>query len=134
MNSLILKVCARLVIPVLGLMTVFYFLVGHGAPGGGFIGGLVLGTATALRFFSDRGRFQSWSRISAVVLLICGLSSALGSGLFSLAAGKDFMQGVWTDLPFIGTVGTPLFFDFGVLLVVAGMVLWLVELVSEFRA
>jgi len=47
--------------------------------------------------------------------------------------GAPFLSPVWVDekLPLIGKVGTPIFFDFGVLLVVFGVVLQITFLLTE---
>jgi len=48
MKSLILSTATRVLAPVILLLSVFVFLRGHNAPGGGFVGGLLAATAFAL--------------------------------------------------------------------------------------
>ena len=41
---------ARLLLPVAGVVSVFFLLRGHNAPGGGFVGGLVMATAFIVQY------------------------------------------------------------------------------------
>jgi multicomponent Na+:H+ antiporter subunit B len=57
-----------------------------------------------------------------------GLLLAVGSGLLAVIVGQPFMKGLWLpgfELPLLGAVhlGTPLLFDVGVYLAVAGFTL-----------
>jgi multisubunit Na+/H+ antiporter MnhB subunit len=61
-----------------------------------------------------------------------GLACALGAGLIGVAAGEDFLRGLWIELP-SGKLGTPLLFDLGVYLVVLGGVIALVLALEEQR-
>ena len=55
-DSLILRTAVRFLVPLLGLLSLFFLLRGHNEPGGGFIGGLVAAGAVAL---AASGRIQS---------------------------------------------------------------------------
>ena len=46
--SLILRVAARVLVPLLLLFSLFMLLRGHNLPGGGFVGGLVAASAFVL--------------------------------------------------------------------------------------
>ena len=60
---------------------------------------------------------------------------ALGSGCVALVLGKPFMTGQWgevlIDADEIWHLGTPLFFDVGVYLVVIGAVLTIILSLAE---
>lgn len=134
--SLILQVATRLIIPLLFIFSIFMLLRGHNAPGGGFVGGLLAGSAFVLYAFSRGvGAAQEVLRISPQALLGVGLACALGSGIMALAAGEAFLTGLWVDLHLPGGVdyhlGSALLFDVGVFLVVVGTVLLMIFSIEE---
>lgn len=128
MSSVILRIAARSLTPLLSLASLFLLLRGHNAPGGGFIGGLL--AASAIAFYAmalGPAPARRWLRIVPRTLLAVGLLVALSAGLPALIAGRPFLTGMWwhPELPFIGSLplGTPLWFDLGVYLAVIGFVL-----------
>lgn len=127
MTSLILRTATRLLMPLLLLFALFLLLRGHNAPGGGFVGGLVVAAAFVLYTIAAG---VPASRRALLVgpssLLSGGLSVALVSTIPGVLAGRPFMSAVWTTIGTENyglTVGTPLLFDIGVFLVVIGVVL-----------
>ena len=112
--------------PLLILFSLFLLLRGHNAPGGGFSGGLVAGSAfilAALARGSDYARAQL--PCSAGTLVTLGLSLGLIAGLLPIVFGKVVFTGLWIEpkVPVIGTVGSFLIFDTGVYLLVMGFVI-----------
>lgn len=130
MSSLILRTAARVLMPLLLLYGLFLLLRGHNAPGGGFAGGLVVAAAYALNTFASgpeaarRALLVDPSRLIGVGLLL-----ALGSGLVPLLFGEAFLKAQWLR-PEMG-LGSPLVFDFGVFLVVIGVVLTMIFMLGE---
>jgi len=129
MTSTLLIISSRYITPLLLLLSLVVLYRGHNLPGGGFIGGLIAASAVLLLAISV-GWHKTERRlpIQPMWLMVWGLAIAMGSGLFGLAAGGMFMQGVWLpffELPILGKVklGTPLLFDVGVYLVVIGFTL-----------
>ncbi len=126
MNALhqsLLPAAARLMVPTLWVFSIYLLLRGHNLPGGGFIGGLVLASALALRVMVDPKREPKSDLISLAGI---GLLVALGSAAMPLLTGRTFFTGLWGGeiwLPAIGKLklGTPLLFDIGVFLVVTGV-------------
>jgi len=124
-RSSILQTATRVLMPLLLLFAVFLLLRGHNAPGGGFVGGLVVSAAfilhaTAYGVEASRRVLM----IDASTLLGIGLSVALASALPSAFMGRPFMSALWGTLGGAGVpVGTPLVFDVGVFLAVIGVVL-----------
>jgi multicomponent Na+:H+ antiporter subunit B len=112
------------------LFGLFLLLRGHNAPGGGFVGGLVVAAAYALHAFAfgvataRRALLVAPSRLIGVGLLL-----ALGSGLLPLLLDRAFLTALWLD-PGSG-IGTPLLFDLGVFLVVIGVVLTMTFTLAE---
>lgn len=137
MNSILLRSAARLLLPILVVLSLVVLYRGHNLPGGGFIGGLLAAAGFALISLGEGAAAGRRAlRISPVALMATGLLVALGSGCFALLAGEPLLTGMWLptfSLPLLGTVhlGTPLLFDVGVYLTVIGFVLAAVFTVSE---
>jgi multicomponent Na+:H+ antiporter subunit B len=134
MKSTIFKVASNYLLPLLLLFSVFVLLRGHYESGGGFVGGLIASIAFVLHFFahgleSARGFFK----FSTAMLIPVGLTLSLISGLLPVFFGKPFMSSLWLKEPIavIGSVGTPLFFDIGVYLIVIGVTLTILFTISE---
>ena len=129
MRSLILATATQILLPLLLLFSLFLLLRGHNAPGGGFVGGLVAAAGFSLYAlaFGD-ARAKKLLHVDPRWLITAGLATAAGSGLLSLLAGRAFMTGLWSGVPVpvFGTVGTPLIFDVGVYLLVAGVALLII--------
>jgi multicomponent Na+:H+ antiporter subunit B len=131
MNSLILRIAARYLTPLLMLFSLFILYRGHNAPGGGFIGGLLAAAALALYAIAfDAESASRKLRLNPRTLIAIGLLIALLSGLLSIFQGEPFLTGQWIlpELPLIEQLplGTPLLFDIGVYLVVIGVTLMIV--------
>ena len=135
MKSDILKTAADYLLPVLLLFSVFILLRGHYLPGGGFVGGLMASIAFVLHAFAhgmdDTLKFMKYH---PAIFIPVGLLTSLGSCVAPLfLAGKPVMTGLWFDtpLPVIGLIGSALFFDIGVYLVVVGATLTILFTISE---
>lgn len=127
MSSLIFRAAARVLMPLLIVFAVFLFLRGHNAPGGGFVGGLVVSVAFVLRMLAEGTEAARTALlVRPATLLPAGLLLALGSGLIPLLVGRPFLSAEWVEIgpPEWGLLlGTPLLFDLGVAFVVIGVVL-----------
>lgn len=136
MNSLILRTAIRFMMPLLLLFSIFLLVRGHNESGGGFAGGLVAAAAFALYSLSyNASTAQSVLRIQPALLIASGLLLALLSGMIGLFFGHPFLTGLWGYIPFPGLgrleIGTPLLFDIGVYLLVAGVTLLLIFALEE---
>lgn len=134
--SLILRVAARLLVPLLLLFSLFMLLRGHNLPGGGFVGGLVAACAFVLYVLAAGVQSaRSVLRVDPRTLLGVGLALAYGTGLLAMALGKPFLTGMWWEphVPLLGHLhlGSTLLFDIGVMLVVVGTVLLMVFSVED---
>lgn len=128
--SPIFRTAARLLMPLLLLFAVFLLLRGHNEPGGGFVGGLVAAAAFALfaiAFGARRARQALLVR--PLTLLGTGLLIALTSGMPAVLRGQPFLTAAWMSGPV--ALGTPVLFDIGVFLVVAGVVLMMILSLAE---
>jgi multicomponent Na+:H+ antiporter subunit B len=124
--SLILRTATRLLVPLMLLFSIYLLVQGHNAPGGGFSGGLVAAGAFALYAVAFGAQQAADSLpMSPLVMIALGLGFALFSGLLSVLAGFVFLEGMWLIVGGLH-LGTPLIFDIGVYLLVAGAVLAIV--------
>jgi multicomponent Na+:H+ antiporter subunit A len=135
-RSLILDVVVRLVFHSALLLGLFLLFTGHNRPGGGFVGGLVVGAAIALRYVA--GGIDEVREVLPVrpwTLLGAGLVLATTSALLPLLFGRELLEHAKLDAD-LGPFGafhlsTALFFDTGVAFVVVGMVLLLLVAFGE---
>jgi multicomponent Na+:H+ antiporter subunit B len=128
MNSIILRTTSRFLITLLLLYSVFLLLRGHNHPGGGFAGGLVATSAWALFGIAfGPSSVRDGFKVQPLSLAGLGLLVVLGSGILSSLYGVPFLTGHWYILEFSTertfSIGTPLFFDIGVFLVILGSTL-----------
>lgn len=123
-RSLILDVLSRLIYPMMLLAAVVILLRGHNEPGGGFIGGMVAVSATALLAVA-RGsdRAQRAMPMAPLPLAAGGVLLGLLSGLPGLFVAGAYMTHLWATVPLGFTefkVSTVLAFDIGVFFAVWG--------------
>jgi multicomponent Na+:H+ antiporter subunit B len=135
MTSVILRTATRVLMPLLLLFALFLLLRGHNAPGGGFVGGLVVSAAFVLHAVTyGVAASRRALLIRTSTLLSVGLLVALASALPGAWTGRPFMSAVWGTLgrgEASVAIGTPLLFDIGVFLAVIGVVLTIVFTLSE---
>jgi multicomponent Na+:H+ antiporter subunit A len=125
-------VSVRVVFHAVLMTSLWLLFAGHNQPGGGFVGGLLAGSAITLRYMAGgidevrgRSRFKPWTVLGA------GLFLAAMTATIPLLAGGDVLEVCLAalDLPGIGEakVSSALAFDTGVYLAVVGMVLMAFE-------
>ena len=128
MNSVILQVASKYVRWILVIFALTALYRGHNFPGGGFIGGLLVGLSVV---FSSLAYDAQSARNSLIIKSEGYIALGLLTILISILPGvflKDyFMAGVWTSIhiPLVGVIklGTPFLFDIGVFLAVIGVTL-----------
>lgn len=135
MKTIILRTASTYLLPVLLLFSVFILLRGHYLPGGGFVGGLIASIAWVLHAFAHGlPNTKQLIRIHPGFLMPVGLALAFLSGIVPiLFFDLPFMTGTWypDPLPVIGSLGSALFFDTGVYLVVVGVTLTIIFTITE---
>lgn len=133
MRSAILQTASRYLLPILLLFSIFLLLRGHYYPGGGFVGGLVAAIAFVLHSFAH-GTVSTMRvlRYKPLALIPVGLGVASLAMFLPVMFGLPVMTGLWFDhpIPVIGMLGSALFFDLGVYLVVIGVVLTILFTIS----
>ncbi len=135
MRTIILKTASTYLLPVLLLFSVFILLRGHYLPGGGFVGGLVASIAFVLHAFANGlVNTKPLFKFHPGFLMPVGLAIAIFSGLLPLLFfDLPFMTGIWypEEIPVLGLIGTALFFDIGVYLVVVGVTLTIIFTIAD---
>lgn len=101
-------------------------VAGHNAAGGGFIAGLVGGSAFALAYLTATSASVARIRVSYTITLAAGVAVAVGAGLLGYADGS-FLRPLHADVPLPWSghfhFTTALVFDVGVYLAVVGVLL-----------
>ncbi len=132
MQPLMLRVAARVVLPLALVVTVYIFMRGHNMPGGGFIAGLITAVALVLQYMAmgqtrteallragGGARFARWIAIGL------GIAGLTGVGAFVF--GQPFLTSTHGHpvLPVLGELplATAALFDLGVYITVVGATL-----------
>ncbi|WP_344236330.1 hydrogen gas-evolving membrane-bound hydrogenase subunit E [Actinocorallia libanotica] len=124
-DSPVLAPAYRILAPVIGVLSAYLFLRGHQEPGGGFIAALVAGLLVAFGVLIGRATTDRTVRPGVAWPPGWGLPISVAAGLAAVAAGRAFLaplKASWT-VPLLGPVelSSSLLFDFGVYLVVLGL-------------
>jgi multicomponent K+:H+ antiporter subunit A len=136
---LMLRVLSRPLLPLALLVSVYLFLRGHNAPGGGFIAGLVTGTAILLQYVAYGG---AWARErlpwSYTNVIAAGLLVATATGLASWAFGVPFLTSTfgYVTWPVVGKfeLASAMAFDLGIYLAVVGVVMVIIARLGGLSA
>ena len=122
---LIPAVIGRMLMPVAGVVSVYFLLRGHNAPGGGFVAGLVMATGIIVQYMTSGVLWvESRLRVHPHYWIAFGLLAAGLAGISAWFVFAPFLTSVeWDlDLPLLGALhlSTVLLFDIGVYMVVIG--------------
>ncbi|MFE7467096.1 Na+/H+ antiporter subunit A [Streptomyces sp. NPDC057499] len=130
-RSVVFEVVARLLFHPVLVLSVYLLFCAENMPGGGFVAGLVAGLALITRYLAG-GRFELARAAPLQPGLFTGLGLFVSTGVALLGLADGTVLHAWTHhgrLPLIGEyhIGTPVLFDFGVYLLVLGVVLDIVR-------
>jgi multicomponent Na+:H+ antiporter subunit B len=135
-NDVILRTVIKGVVLIILTLGVYLFFSGHNAPGGGFIGGLVLGSAIVLLYITydietiQRKMPFDFKKVAAVGVLL-----ATGTAIGSLYFGVPFLSQTdgYFNIPFLGEkhLTTVTIFEAGVALTVIGTLVTIILSISE---
>lgn len=134
MSTLILKTAARIMVPLSLVFAVYIYFKGHQSPGGGFVAGLVASVALIVHRMSEGG--ESLKRMlpcSERLFIAVGLLLVLATGTASLGFGLPFLTSNhgYTPLPDGYEWASVMLFDLGVFVVVTGVVVGMINALSE---
>ncbi|APC35392.1 DUF4040 family protein [Nocardiopsis dassonvillei] len=125
-NTVIMRTVARWLIPLLVLWSLYLLLRGHNAPGGGFIAGLVGGSAFALAYLTAPSASAARIRLAYPAFIAAGVLTAAATGLLGYADGS-FLRPLHAEIPLpwggYYHFTSALVFDVGVYLAVVGVLL-----------
>jgi multicomponent K+:H+ antiporter subunit A len=138
-EPLLLRVAARLILPLALAVTLYIFWRGHNLPGGGFIAGLITAVALVLQYMAlgqERAaalmRALSGQRYTRWVGLGLGIAALTGLGAF--AFGYPFLTSAHghPQLPVLGELplATAALFDLGVYVTVVGATLLMLSVLG----
>ncbi|MET0289391.1 MAG: monovalent cation/H+ antiporter subunit A [Pseudoxanthomonas sp.] len=129
---------AQILFPLTLTVSIFLFLRGHNAPGGGFIAGLVLAVPLLMQYvIQGTASVESRFGFDYVRCIGMGLVVAALSGAASMVFGVPFLTSGHLDLhlPWIGEVplASAMGFDTGVYLVVFGGAMLMLSMMGTIR-
>lgn len=135
-RSALLRIAASHLMPILWIISLVVLFRGHNHPGGGFVGGLMAGSAYILHGMAFGISVTKYRlKINPFRLMGLGLLLALVAGTLPvMLIDGDFLQGIWDTVEIADLtlkIGTPLIFDSGVYLVVTGMVVLVASSIME---
>lgn len=127
-RSILLEVIVRVLFHTIIVVSLYVLFAGHNLPGGGFAGGLIAGMALVMRYVAG-GRYElgAAAPTDAGRLLGVGMAIAVSCAVVPLFFGAPPLTSTFfeAELEWLGHVEfvTSTIFDFGVYLVVIGLVL-----------
>ena len=135
-NDVILRTVVRVVVFIILTLGIYLFFAGHNAPGGGFIGGLVLGSAVVLMYLTyDIETVYKSMPFDFKKVAALGVLLATGSAIAALFFDEPFLQQTddYFTLPILGEVHltTVTIFEAGVALTVIGVLVTIILSISE---
>jgi len=129
---------AQIMFPLTLTVSIFLFLRGHNAPGGGFIAGLVLAVPLLIQYvIQGTASVESRFGFDYIRCIGAGLLVAVASGAASMLFGVPFLTSGHLDLhlPLIGEVplASAIGFDTGVYLVVFGGAMLMLSMMGTIK-
>jgi multicomponent Na+:H+ antiporter subunit B len=121
---------------ILLILSLYVLLRGHNHPGGGFIGGILAGSGFIVDAIAHHtGDARKKMKLKPVSFIITGLILIIISIIIGPLHGKAVLEGIWISikLPLINEIkaGSPLLFDAGIYLVVAGTFIMIIFSIIE---
>lgn len=128
MNSVLLQIATKYIKWILVVFALVALLRGHNHPGGGFIGGLLVGLSVVFQSLASNAKSaKDKLKIQPESYIVIGMMLIFISTIPGLFLKNTFMAGVWVSVPFplLGELklGTPFLFDIGVFMAVIGVAL-----------
>lgn len=140
MKSEILKLGAEVLKYVFLIVSIWLLLRGHNYPGGGFIAGLIAGSALIFKPLAfEIESIRIGGKKQGFVYLTIGLGLVLISAVGGLLIYDSVLEGIWLKIPLFFSekpfkLGTPIIFDFGVYFTVIGFLfLTVISMMEEWR-
>jgi multicomponent K+:H+ antiporter subunit A len=124
-KSLIVTAATKYIVILLNIVAIAIFLKGHNEPGGGFIAGTISAVSLIMLVIVYGVNYtKALIKFNPIILAISGLLIAYGICITPL----------FFDLPFMfHTEWSPMVFDFGVYLVVVGVISKIIMMIEETK-
>ena len=138
-QSLVLTQISRFILPLALMVSIYLFLRGHNAPGGGFIAGLITAIALILQYMASGIAWtqQQW-RQKYHTVIAWGLFIAIFTGIGSWPFNRPFLTSAFGHFqpPAIGAVelATAMLFDLGVYFTVVGVVMLILATLGKLSS
>ena len=138
-RMMLLDTSMKVLYPSILVLGLYFLFAGHNRPGGGFVGGLVVGGALALRYVSGgAAAVRSTFRLPPHLFLGLGLLMSASTAFIPVVLGGSILEhgDATFHLPVFDTVKvtSALSFDIGVDLIVIGLILMAFEAFGEDEA
>jgi len=136
-SSILVRTAIKLIFPLVLIFAAYTALKGHNEPGGGFIGGLMAAVAFLLfRMANGRKALVKLMPFHPRNLVALGLGIALATAIAPLFFGKPILTSLVIDELSIGLgqkihFASAVFFDTGVLMVVVGVSVGMIQRLNE---
>ncbi len=135
-NDVILRTVVKGVVFIVLTLGVYLFFAGHNEPGGGFIGGLVLGSGIVLLYITfDIETVHKGMPFDFKMVAALGVLLSTGSAIAALFFGAPFLKQAdrYFDIPLLGKthLTTVSVFEAGVALTVIGTLVTIILSISE---
>ncbi|WP_017607011.1 hydrogen gas-evolving membrane-bound hydrogenase subunit E, partial [Nocardiopsis alkaliphila] len=125
-NTVLMRTVGRYLMPLLVVWSLYLLFRGHNEPGGGFIAGLVGGSAFALLYLAAPSDQRARIRLAYPAIIGVGVLVAAFSGVLGFVDGS-FLRPLHADIPLAWGgyfhFTTAFVFDIGVYLAVVGVLL-----------
>ncbi|WP_407271485.1 Na(+)/H(+) antiporter subunit B [Radiobacillus sp. PE A8.2] len=137
-NDLILRTTTIFIAFILFGFSIYLFLAGHSAPGGGFIGGLMTAAAIVLMYMAYG--YEAVNKILPInyrYVTPIGLLIAVLTGMGSFIFDQPFLSHTfgYFHIPIFGEIelATAMLFDLGVYLTVIGVTMTIILSIANDR-
>lgn len=135
-NDIILHSITKVVVFIILTLAVYLFFSGHSAPGGGFVGGLVLASSIVLLLLAfDIETVKKGIPLDFKLVAALGALLVLLDGFGAVIFGQAFLTQAFTNIviPFFGEIelSSVTIFETGVALAVVGVVTTIILSISE---
>ena len=135
-NDVILRTVVKGVVFIIFTLGIYLFFAGHNSPGGGFIGGLVLGSAIVLLYLTyDIETVRKSIPVDFKKVAAVGVLLATGTAMGSIFFDVPFLTQTdgYFNIPLLGEthLTTVTIFEAGVALTVIGVLATIILSISE---
>lgn len=135
-NEVILQSVTKVVVFIILTLAIYLFFSGHNAPGGGFVGGLVLASAFVLLLLAfDMETVRQGLPLNFKLVAATGAAIVVLTGIGAAIFGQPFLRQAFTviSVPLYGDIAfsTVTVFETGVALAVVGVVVTIILSIAE---